>query len=91
MISGVYNEDDESESFSDIDDAEVCKYLNNKKEARYKRMIWEAMNKDHQKCADVIHMLAVPRLLQQRGDTNPANNVTKPVAKYGIRSKIFKN
>ncbi|XP_050369489.1 uncharacterized protein LOC126787645 isoform X2 [Argentina anserina] len=38
--------DDVSESLSDIDDAEIAPYLNSKKEAFYKRIIWEAMNND---------------------------------------------
>ncbi|KAL2517522.1 Uncharacterized protein Adt_13769 [Abeliophyllum distichum] len=40
---------DGSESLSDIDDAEVVGYLNNKKEMQLKRMLWEAMNKEHVK------------------------------------------
>ncbi|KAL5555413.1 hypothetical protein UlMin_037649 [Ulmus minor] len=43
------DENDESESLSDIDDAEVMKYLNSKKEADYKRNIWEVMNNDYLK------------------------------------------
>ncbi|KAL6198570.1 hypothetical protein ACLB2K_028359 [Fragaria x ananassa] len=41
--------DDVSESLSDIDDAEIAPYLNNKEETFYKRIIWEAMNKDFAK------------------------------------------
>ncbi|CAL2252607.1 unnamed protein product [Prunus armeniaca] len=40
---------DVSESLSDIDDAEVVGYLNSKQAALFKRMIWEAMNKDYDK------------------------------------------
>ncbi|KAL2544609.1 uncharacterized protein Fot_13842 [Forsythia ovata] len=40
---------DGSESLSDIDDAEVVGYLNNKEEMQLKRMLWEAMNKEHVK------------------------------------------
>ncbi|CAA2958927.1 Hypothetical predicted protein [Olea europaea subsp. europaea] len=40
---------DGSESLSDIDDSEIVGYLNNKKEMHLKRMLWEAMNKDHVK------------------------------------------
>ncbi|PQM40263.1 uncharacterized protein Pyn_40939 [Prunus yedoensis var. nudiflora] len=40
---------DVSESLSDIDDAEVVGYLNSKQAALFKRMIWEAMNKDYNK------------------------------------------
>ncbi|KAK4435729.1 hypothetical protein Salat_0736400 [Sesamum alatum] len=34
----------ESDSFSDIDDAEVLGYLNKKEEFYYKRILWEAMH-----------------------------------------------
>lgn len=43
------SESEVSESLSDIDDAEVAPYLNTKKEAFYKSIIWEAMNKDYAK------------------------------------------
>ncbi|XP_073312784.1 uncharacterized protein [Primulina huaijiensis] len=33
-----------SDSLSDIDDAEVSRYLNTKEEMHYKRMLWEAIN-----------------------------------------------
>ncbi|XP_073053307.1 uncharacterized protein [Primulina eburnea] len=33
-----------SDSLSDIDDAEVSRYLNTKEEMLYKRMLWEAIN-----------------------------------------------
>ncbi|KAB2025776.1 hypothetical protein ERO13_D06G146200v2 [Gossypium hirsutum] len=33
----------------DINDAEITGYLNNKKEMLFKKLIWEAMNKDYQK------------------------------------------
>ncbi|XP_052201963.1 uncharacterized protein LOC127807847 isoform X2 [Diospyros lotus] len=40
---------DKSESLIDIDDAEVCRYLNTKEEIHYKTIIWEAMNREHAK------------------------------------------
>ncbi|KAL9675781.1 hypothetical protein QQ045_003987 [Rhodiola kirilowii] len=38
---------DETESLSDIKDAEVDCYLNSKEEERYKRIIWEQVNKEY--------------------------------------------
>ncbi|OVA11069.1 Transcription factor TFIIB [Macleaya cordata] len=38
---------DESESLSDIDDVEVSGYLHNEEEKRYKKIIWEEMNKEY--------------------------------------------
>ncbi|PPS14485.1 hypothetical protein GOBAR_AA06085 [Gossypium barbadense] len=37
------------DDLSDINDAEITGYLNNKKEMLFKKFIWEAMNKDYQK------------------------------------------
>ncbi|KAK6264373.1 hypothetical protein QUC31_012519 [Theobroma cacao] len=34
---------------SDIDDAEITGYLNNNTEMLFKKMVWEAMNKDYRK------------------------------------------
>ncbi|XP_061356758.1 uncharacterized protein LOC133301158 isoform X2 [Gastrolobium bilobum] len=39
--------DDESESFSDIDDQEVDGYLNNDEEKHYKKIIWEKVNREY--------------------------------------------
>ncbi|KAJ9693687.1 hypothetical protein PVL29_009578 [Vitis rotundifolia] len=41
------NAGDESESLSDIDDVEVDGYLHNEKEKQFKKVIWEAMNKEY--------------------------------------------
>ncbi|RVW34842.1 hypothetical protein CK203_078004 [Vitis vinifera] len=41
------NAADESESLSDIDDVEVDGYLHNEKEKQFKKIIWEAMNKEY--------------------------------------------
>ncbi|KAK7303553.1 hypothetical protein RJT34_14460 [Clitoria ternatea] len=41
----TYN--NESESFSDIDDQEVDGYLHNEEEKQYKRIIWENMNREY--------------------------------------------
>ncbi|KAA8515245.1 hypothetical protein F0562_018525 [Nyssa sinensis] len=38
---------DETGNLSDIDDAEVNSYLNNEEESRYKKIIWEEMNKEY--------------------------------------------
>ncbi|MBA0598221.1 hypothetical protein Gorai_007994, partial [Gossypium raimondii] len=38
-----------ADDLSDINDAEVTGYLNNNKEMLFKKLIWEAMNKDYQK------------------------------------------
>lgn len=37
----------ESESLSDIDDAEVDSYLNDEKEKHYKKIIWEKLNQKY--------------------------------------------
>ncbi|KMT16025.1 hypothetical protein BVRB_3g052010 isoform B [Beta vulgaris subsp. vulgaris] len=37
----------ESESLSDIDDAEIGSYLNNDKEKNFKKKIWEMMNQEY--------------------------------------------
>ncbi|KAB1221945.1 Transcription factor IIIB 90 kDa subunit [Morella rubra] len=39
--------DDESDHLSDIDDVEVSGYLNNEEEMRYKKIIWEEMNREY--------------------------------------------
>ncbi|KAL6125542.1 hypothetical protein ACLB2K_073598 [Fragaria x ananassa] len=39
--------DDESDNFSDIDDLEVDGYLLNGEGQRYKKMIWEEMNREY--------------------------------------------
>ncbi|XP_035547132.1 transcription factor IIIB 60 kDa subunit-like isoform X3 [Juglans regia] len=39
--------DDESDGLSDIDDVEVSGYLNNEEEMRFKKIIWEEMNKEY--------------------------------------------
>ncbi|XP_061989811.1 uncharacterized protein LOC133708369 isoform X2 [Rosa rugosa] len=39
--------DDESDNFSDIDDLEVDGYLLNEEGKRYKKMIWEEMNREY--------------------------------------------
>lgn len=41
------NEHDDSETLSDIDDVEVDGYLHNEEEKRYKKIIWEEMNKEY--------------------------------------------
>ncbi|KAL5770230.1 hypothetical protein ACOSP7_014384 [Xanthoceras sorbifolium] len=38
---------DESDNFSDIDDFEVDGYLHNEEEKRYKKIIWEEMNREY--------------------------------------------
>ncbi|XP_048225660.1 transcription factor IIIB 60 kDa subunit isoform X3 [Ricinus communis] len=38
---------DESDNFSDIDDAEVDGYLHNEEEAQFKKIIWEEMNREY--------------------------------------------
>ncbi|KAJ8752195.1 hypothetical protein K2173_003803 [Erythroxylum novogranatense] len=38
---------DESDNFSDIDDAEVDGYLHNEEEKQYKKIIWEEMNREY--------------------------------------------
>lgn len=40
---------DDSESLSDIDDEELCRYLNSKEEARCKKALWEEINRDQTK------------------------------------------
>ncbi|XP_021294610.1 uncharacterized protein LOC110424381 isoform X2 [Herrania umbratica] len=42
---------------SDIDDAEITGYLNNNTEMLFKKMVWEAMNKDYRKDYEGICML----------------------------------
>lgn len=39
--------DDDPESLSDIDDVEVDWYLHNEEEKKYKKIIWEEMNKEY--------------------------------------------
>ncbi|KAL7617859.1 transcription factor IIIB 60 kDa subunit isoform X1 [Lactuca sativa] len=38
---------DETDTLSDIDDSEVSCYLNNEEESRFKKIIWEQMNKEY--------------------------------------------
>ncbi|KAL6188950.1 hypothetical protein ACLB2K_040340 [Fragaria x ananassa] len=44
---GTEDCDDESDNFSDIDDLEVDGYLLNEEGQRYKKMIWEEMNREY--------------------------------------------
>ncbi|KAL6191415.1 hypothetical protein ACLB2K_037806 [Fragaria x ananassa] len=44
---GIEDCDDESDNFSDIDDLEVDGYLLNEEGQRYKKMIWEEMNREY--------------------------------------------
>ncbi|KAL3818434.1 hypothetical protein ACJIZ3_004339 [Penstemon smallii] len=39
--------ENESDSLSDIDDAEIIGYLNNKKEMQFKSLLWEAINRNY--------------------------------------------
>ncbi|KAL4324442.1 hypothetical protein GQ457_11G014780 [Hibiscus cannabinus] len=43
----VDGSDDESDNFSDIDDFEVEGYLHNEEEMRFKKIIWEEMNREY--------------------------------------------
>ncbi|XVE62482.1 hypothetical protein DITRI_Ditri06bG0121400 [Diplodiscus trichospermus] len=43
----VDGSDDESDNFSDIDDFEVDGYLHNEEETRFKKIIWEEMNREY--------------------------------------------
>ncbi|GLU14120.1 hypothetical protein SLE2022_307080 [Rubroshorea leprosula] len=43
------DDDNLSESLSDIDDAEIRRYIHSKPEMIFKKLIWESMNKDYQK------------------------------------------
>ncbi|KAK4372342.1 hypothetical protein RND71_007726 [Anisodus tanguticus] len=47
-MDGMGSDDhDESDNFSDIDDVEVDGYLLNEQEKRYKKIIWETMNREY--------------------------------------------
>ncbi|KAJ8565769.1 hypothetical protein K7X08_008345 [Anisodus acutangulus] len=47
-MDGMGSDDhDESDNFSDIDDVEVDGYLHNEQEKRYKKIIWETMNREY--------------------------------------------
>ncbi|TYI47724.1 hypothetical protein E1A91_D13G194200v1 [Gossypium mustelinum] len=46
-LPGVDGSDDESDNFSDIDDFEVDGYLHNEEEKRFKKIIWEEINREY--------------------------------------------
>ncbi|XP_007029946.2 PREDICTED: transcription factor IIIB 90 kDa subunit [Theobroma cacao] len=46
-LPGVDGSGDESDNFSDIDDLEVDGYLHNEEEKRFKKIIWEEMNREY--------------------------------------------
>ncbi|KAK8542893.1 hypothetical protein V6N13_136554 [Hibiscus sabdariffa] len=46
-LPDVDGSDDESDNFSDIDDFEVEGYLHNEEEMRFKKIIWEEMNREY--------------------------------------------
>ncbi|GMJ11287.1 hypothetical protein like AT3G09360 [Hibiscus trionum] len=46
-LPGDDGSDDESDNFSDIDDFEVEGYLHNEEEKRFKKIIWEEMNREY--------------------------------------------
>ncbi|GMN67856.1 hypothetical protein TIFTF001_036930 [Ficus carica] len=64
---------------------QVFQHLNNKKEAHYKRMIWEAMNRDHEKGRNQKRARKVTKV-------DPTKQVIKPSRKMdnkkGLSSKI---
>ncbi|KAH9607361.1 hypothetical protein KSS87_020132 [Heliosperma pusillum] len=68
-------EGDESDNFSDIDDAEVDAYLHNEEETQYKKMIWEKVNWEYleeqaQKAAAGLLNVPKPKKERQQKKTN---------------------
>ncbi|KAJ4721340.1 transcription factor IIIB 90 kDa subunit-like [Melia azedarach] len=46
-VDATYEASDGSDNFSDIDDFEVDGYLHNEEEKKYKKIIWEEMNREY--------------------------------------------
>ncbi|TYG65412.1 hypothetical protein ES288_D06G183600v1 [Gossypium darwinii] len=66
----------------DINDAEITGYLNNKKEMLFKKLIWEAMNKDYQKgLSSKINYDALEKLTNE-----PEERDSEKAKKEGIDS-----
>ncbi|XP_059463581.1 uncharacterized protein LOC132192306 [Corylus avellana] len=94
--------DDESDGLSDIDDVEVSGYLNNEEEMRYKKIIWEEMNKEYRQehaaaAAAKMEAAAVAKSRKERKrkqDVNPnpaqttAESAHQMLIKKRLNSKI---
>nr|KJB67023.1 hypothetical protein B456_010G170400 [Gossypium raimondii] len=71
-----------ADDLSDINDAEVTGYLNNNKEMLFKKLIWEAMNKDYQKgLSSKINYDALEKLTNE-----PEERDSEKAKKEGIDS-----
>ncbi|KAF3341947.1 transcription factor 3B subunit-like isoform X1 [Carex littledalei] len=99
----VDKEDDEPETLSDIDDAEVNEYLlHDEEEKHYKRIIWEEMNKEYleelalKEAAKKEAEEREPRKVRKRkpdeDDTGPAKTpfeaTCNVLKKKGLASKV---
>ncbi|XP_059639191.1 transcription factor IIIB 60 kDa subunit-like [Cornus florida] len=74
---------DETESLSDIDDAEVNGYLNSEEESRYKKIIWEEMNKEYlqeQAAKEAAAAAAIKDFSAASGDFRAACELTSAAA-----------
>ncbi|XP_078153905.1 uncharacterized protein LOC144549018 isoform X9 [Carex rostrata] len=99
----VDKEDDEPETLSDIDDAEVNEYLlHDEEEKHYKRIIWEEMNKEYleelalkeaaKKEAEEREPRKVRKRKPEEDDTGPAKTpfeaTCNVLKKKGLASKV---
>ncbi|KAL9225076.1 hypothetical protein vseg_001042 [Gypsophila vaccaria] len=85
-------EGNESDNFSDIDDAEVDAYLHNEEEARYKKMIWEKLNWEYleeqaQKAAAGALNAPKPKKERQQKKAEGTNAKTAAEAAHQMLSK----
>ncbi|XP_015886945.3 transcription factor IIIB 60 kDa subunit isoform X1 [Ziziphus jujuba] len=63
---------DESDGLSDIDDLEVSGYLNNEEETRFKKIIWEEMNREY-----LEEQAAAAAAKMENGEANSKSSTAK--------------
>ncbi|OMO65942.1 Brf1-like TBP-binding protein [Corchorus olitorius] len=89
-----YESDDDD--LSDIPDAEIAEYINNDTEMLFKKLVWEAMNKDYTKSyfsystftSVTLHLTL--KLVSQRKPRNPAMEKKSSSAKKAVGKRLEK-
>ncbi|KAF5462797.1 hypothetical protein F2P56_018774 [Juglans regia] len=82
--------DDESDGLSDIDDVEVSGYLNNEEEMRFKKIIWEEMNKEYlqeQAAAAAAKMESQASFQNSSGELRAAHELAAAAAAAVAKSR----
>ncbi|KAG6645375.1 transcription factor IIIB 90 kDa subunit-like isoform X1 [Carya illinoinensis] len=82
--------DEESDGLSDIDDVEVSGYLNNEEEMRFKKIIWEEMNKEYlqeQAAAAAAKMESQASFQNSSGELRAAHELAAAAAAAVAKSR----